>query len=186
MLKGLRIRICDHTDINDHFLTKLSSMINQVFLVAEAEIWNDNHQRISNKNITYLINKGEIMVAELNNELAACVWIKLLNPQIAKFGMLTVAPLHKGKKLGSLMVNEVEKYALAKGRIKMRLELLMPKDTAHPGKKFLLNWYTRIGYHFLEKLEFEEVEPKETDNLRIPCFFNLYEKDLLLKETRPS
>lgn len=179
MLKDLRIRICDDTDINDHFLTKLSSMINQVFLVAEAEIWKPNHQRINIELLAELISKGEMMVAEVNNILAACVQIELLSANVAKFGMLTVAPRFKGKQLGSMMVKEVENFAIKKGRVKMRLELLSPKETTNIGKIFLLEWYTRIGYHFFKQLSFEEIDPKENKNLRISCFFNLYEKDLL-------
>jgi len=182
IINGLILRICNDADINDGFLRKLTSMINQVFLVAEAEIWKENHQRIDRRMLAEMIKKREIMVAEVNNILAACVHIKLLNHSVAKFGMLTVAPAFKGKKLGSILVKEVEQYAIKKGRSRMRLELLTPKENYNPGKQFLLKWYKRIGYHFFKQLSFDEIDPKENENLRVSCFFNLYEKDLTMEQ----
>ena len=84
IINGLILRICNDADINDGFLRKLTSMINQVFLVAEAEIWKENHQRIDRRMLAEMIKKREIMVAEVNNILAACVHIKLLNHSVAK------------------------------------------------------------------------------------------------------
>ncbi len=178
---GLILRICDATDNNIDFVTKLTSIINQVFLVAEAEIWKENHQRINVELLADMIINREIMVAEVNNVIAGCVQIKFLSNNIAKFGMLTVAPVYKGKKLGSVLVKEVEQYAFKKGRSKMRLELLSPKERPNAGKQFLLKWYNRIGYDFLRQLSFEEIDPRESKNLKTPCFFNLYQKDLLLE-----
>ena len=182
IVKNLRLRICDATDNNIDFVTKLSSIINQVFLVAEAEIWKENHQRINAELLAEMIMNREIMVAEVNNVIAGCVQIKFLNNNIAKFSMLAVAPVYKGKKLGSVLVKEVEQYAIKKGRSKMRLELLSPKESPNAGKQFLLKWYNRIGYHFLRQLSFEEIDPRENINLKTPCFFNLYQKDLLLED----
>jgi len=178
-IQNLEIRICDKKDVNYLFLKELYAMINDVFLLAEAEIWNDHHQRISIAFLSDLINKGELMVAKINNELVSCVRIELISNKVAKFGMLTVSPSYKGRGIGSKLVKEVERYVINKGRVKLRLELLTPKNVVNTKKEFLLNWYNRIGYQFFKQQQFELIDPEENVNLKIPCYLNLYEKNLV-------
>ena len=65
---------------------------------------------------------------------------------LGKLGMLAVREEHTRKGLGNLLVSCAENKSKESGCIQMRLELLIPRDYEHPYKKFLHEWYTKVGY----------------------------------------
>lgn len=64
----------------------------------------------------------------------------------------------------------------------MRLEVLVPRNWAHPAKEFLAAWYTRIGYRVARTGSLDEAYPALAPLLATPHDFVIYHKDLDLEK----
>jgi hypothetical protein len=60
----------------------------------------------------------------------------------------------------------------------MQLELLVPKEWAHPEKERLRAWYIRLGYRVARSAAFEEVAAHLAPQLATPCEFLVFRKRL--------
>ena len=78
--------------------------------------------------------------------------------------------------LGRSLIGRAEQRAKDHGCEKMRLELLTPRDWEHPVKKFLDEWYQRIGYVKGDEANFEDQYAHRVNDLACPCKFTVYLK----------
>ena len=62
----------------------------------------------------------------------------------------------------------------------MKLNLLVPRDGAHPNKQRLHAWYTRLGYAVYDRLPFDDVVPEAAPYLTEPGDILLFTKPLVL------
>jgi GNAT superfamily N-acetyltransferase len=92
--------------------------------------------------------------------------------------MLVAAPELRGLGIGRDLVTFAEGSARARGARRMQLELLVPRDWAHPTKEFAREWYTRMGYRVVRTGRFDEDYPHLMAQLATPCDFLIFHKDL--------
>jgi len=177
-LTDVTIELLNEGGQHEPALTELAELINSVYRVAESDLWIDGYQRTDVETLKELIGNSEIIAAKLGGKTIACVHISSLGGVVFKFGMLSVPPKYEGKGIGGRLVEAAEVHALSLGANKMRLELLTPGEGQHKGKLALQEWYIRLGYVFVKERPFEKVAPNEAPNLRMSCFFDIYEKPL--------
>jgi Acetyltransferase (GNAT) family len=85
---------------------------------------------------------------------------------------------HRGTGVGRELVRFAERWGREQGMDTMQLEVLVPRQWAHPSKEFLKAWYTRVGYRPVRTGQFEESYPELAPLLATPCDFVIYHKDL--------
>ena len=157
-------------------INNLVTVVNDAYGRGEGDLWKDPQvKRTDPADLENLIKEDKIVIAyqtlslpeqlraELPEDLEEFEEETLLSFQepcgsifcdatydqsnhVGKFGMLCATEEMTGKGLGSLLIAYAENRAKAHGCNQMRLELLTPRDYEHPVKKFLIEWYTRIGY----------------------------------------
>ena len=95
-----------------------------------------------------------------------------------ELGMLSVSAGHLGSGLGRRLLLSAEAHCKAAGCTQMRLELLAPRDSPHPTKKWLDAWYARQGYAKGAPDDFAAAFPRIAPLLAVPCVFTVYLKPL--------
>ena len=92
--------------------------------------------------------------------------------------MLAVESEQRGTGLGRELVKWVEEEGKRNGASVMQLELLSPREWVLPSKKFLKEWYTRMGYAVVRMGVFGEEFPEAVDLMTTECDFVVYQKRL--------
>ncbi|WP_223885687.1 GNAT family N-acetyltransferase [Nocardia colli] len=167
------------TASDDRLVAGLTALINQVYEVAEAGIWVDGAARTTHAEVAELIAAGEIAATRSpDGELVGSVRIQQLGDGLGEFGMLVAAPGLRGTGIGRELVRFAERRSAENGAHTMQLELLVPREWTHPAKKFLAEWYTRIGYRVVRRGALEDDYPHLAPLLATPCDFMIYNKPL--------
>ncbi|WP_225729246.1 MULTISPECIES: GNAT family N-acetyltransferase [unclassified Nocardia] len=164
---------------DDQLVAELTALINRVYENAEAGIWMDGAARTTHAEVADLVAAGEIAVArDWAGVLVGSVRIQRLGDGLGEFGMLVAAPDRRGTGIGRELVRFAERRGAENGAHTMQLELLVPRDWTHPAKKFLDEWYTRIGYRVVRRGALEDDYPHLAPLLATPCDFMIYHKPL--------
>jgi GNAT superfamily N-acetyltransferase len=153
---------------------ELARMVNRAYAIAEEGIWAPGGRRIDARRIRGLIAAGELAVAHADGRLAGCVRVRALDAATGELGLLVSAPERRGIGLGRALMTFAEERCRARGARAMRLELLVPRDWAHPSKEALHRWYTRRGYRVVGERPFEDASAQFVT----PCLFRTYERPL--------
>lgn len=159
-------------------MTALADLVNEVYAEGEKGLWADGATRTSSEGIAGLVRAGEIAVATLGESLVGCVRIQRLDEGTAEFGMLAADRAHQGLGIGRELVRFAERRGLDMGCGTMQLELLVPRAWKHPSKKFLNEWYLRLGYTVIDTVPVETLEPGLAPLLATACQFAIYRKNL--------
>lgn len=176
-MADVQLKIASKNDIDT---AALVNMINAVYRKAEDDIWQKEHQRVSHERLTEIIEKQELLIAIIDNDIAGCIHIEPVNVTLYKFKMLTANPKHKGIGIGSRLVKFAEETALKMGAETMQLELLVPTQFTHKDKVFLHNWYTKIGYVKKSTHSVDYCHDGISQFLKTPCKAIVYQKPLIL------
>ena len=174
-----RVKIAEESDKID--FSKLTKLINEVYLASEASIWVEGHRRISETALREIFNKQELIVATENDEVIGCIHLEPIGKELFKFKMVAVNFEHKRKGIGVRLVDYAERTALSKGGKIMQLELLVPERVEHPDKVILEKWYTSIGYIKEEEHSVDYCHAGMSKDLRVPCTAVVYRKALILQ-----
>jgi GNAT superfamily N-acetyltransferase len=166
------------SDADDAIAADVTHLVNRVYATAEEGLWRPGTDRTTLAEVTELILLGELAVARLDGRIVGAVRIQRLDDEIGEFGMLAADPDHRGIGIGRRLVDFAERRTAERGLRTMRLELLVPQTWTHPTKKFLHDWYTRIGYRVVRMGSIEEQYPKLAPLLATPCDFVIYDKNL--------
>jgi GNAT superfamily N-acetyltransferase len=127
--------------------------------------------------VACLLERGELLLAHRDGALAGCVRVRALGDgESAELGLLTAARLGSG--VGGELIASAERWARERGLRRMRLQLLVPRAGAHPFKRRLHDWYTRLGYRVAGRQDFADAEPEPAAHLLAPCDLVDYEKVL--------
>lgn len=173
-MSDVKLSIADSSTFQySDFLVK---MINEVYLVSEAKIWLDGHQRITPERMDEVVADGELLIAEKDNQIAGCIHLERKSDQVYRFKMLVANPKFKGTGVGSLLVGFAEKIAKENGAKRMQLELLVPTEFILDDKVFLEKWYTRIGYKKTRTQDVEYVHKGLEKLLKTGCVAEIYHK----------
>ena len=79
---------------------------------------------------------------------------------------------------GARLIAAAEDWAIGRGLSEMRLELLEPRDWAHPAKEVLKKWYAKLGYRPTKALSFYELYAEPSKLLVTACDFTEWGKVL--------
>ncbi|GII53961.1 GNAT family N-acetyltransferase [Planotetraspora thailandica] len=157
---------------------RLTTLVNEVYAVAEKGLWADGYARTTPGEIAALVGAGEIAVARVDGRIVGCVRVQDLDEHTGEFGMLAADLDHRGAGVGRALVAFAEGRSRDLGRRTMQLELLVPRGWAHPSKEFLAGWYGRLGYRRVDVGAIEEAHPTLAPLLATPCDYLVYRKDL--------
>ena len=158
---------------------RLADLINRVYTTAESGLWRDGMRRTTRSELAELIAAGEIAVATRDGEIAGCVRVHDISADASEFGILVAAPEHRGTGIGRALVDFAEQHSRERGRRTMQLELLVPREWAHPSKEFLKRWYGHRGYRIVRTASMDEAYPHLAPLLATPCHLEVYEKPLI-------
>jgi len=157
---------------------RVAELINSVYRVAEEGMWVDTFERTSETEVEKLLGDANMLIAQRGGEIIGAIFIRLLGEGMGEFGMLVADPNLRGAGIGSRLVKAAENWAKENGCHTMRLELLTPRDWAHPVKEFLKKWYTRIGYVPQTTVAFDSMYPQLKPLLKTACNFTPWLKSL--------
>ena len=162
-------------EIND-----ISNLINQVYLDSEKDFWpqNGQYERTNKKELIGYISKEELIIARRGQEIIGAVHIYPINEKICGFGMLVSSPKMRRIGVGSVLMKRIEDWAKNNNYRTIQLELLKPTDYIHSDKEFLTFWYTKLGYELKSKTTYEDLYPKQAPLLKIPAYFEIYQKNI--------
>lgn len=159
-------------------ITSLVNLVNDVYDVAERNMWKQKGVRTTLAEVEALIKKQRLMVAEVEGSIVGLIKIDQIDEETGEFGMLVVDPAVRGRKLGRLLVQSAEKWVRNEGCKTMQLELLTPRTWNHPTKEFLKGWYSRMGYVPQRTAPFGAEYPDIASLLACDCDFTIWTKNL--------
>ena len=175
--------------VEHHFYDSLSTeQIDRLFdlmIVAyaqtEVEIWGTNYLRMNKEEYIEGIKNRGILIALLDDQLVGSVSVYSLPNNNYGFGLLNADFAHSGIGIGTALVKAAEQFAQEKGARSMVIEILRPKTFSTPVKDKLKAWYTKLGYTFVDTVDFLAYKPYELEKSKRmvnPSVFDLYEKEL--------
>jgi ribosomal protein S18 acetylase RimI-like enzyme len=165
-------------DAGDGAVGEVTGLVNRVYAIAEEGLWRAGAVRTTPAETREYIRAGQIAVVRLRGRIVGSVRIQRLDDGVGEFGMLAADPAHRGVGIGRGLIRFAERLIREEGRDTMQLELLVPKRWTHPGKRFLHDWYTRLGYRVVRTVDIGERYPALAPLLATPCDFVIYHKKL--------
>ncbi len=156
----------------------LTELINRVYEFSEGNIWIDGYRRVNSKVLANIIDKEELIVAHIEDEVVGCIQLEKRSPEVYGFKMLVADPERRGEGIGSYLVNVMEKRAEELGAKQLQLELLIPTEFEHKDKVMLHSWYTRIGYELIATEDINAIHEGIGKFLKTNCKVEIYQKNL--------
>jgi GNAT superfamily N-acetyltransferase len=163
---------------DEGFVTALTDLINEVYLVAEEGLWLEGSARTTTEEVAALLRAEQIAVARLDGRLVGSIKIQDIDCDSGEFGMLALSADHRGSGIGRELVQFAEQLSRSRGHRTMQLELLVPLEWKHPFKEFLSDWYERMGYRVTRKVSIKDFHPALAPLLDTPCELRIYHKEL--------
>ena len=157
---------------------RLTELINRAYAAGEAGLWVHGTLRIAPAAVVAAIRGGGMLVATAGAPIVGCAWMRMLDDATADLGLVSADPEHWGGGVGRALVRFAEDVARSRGVATMQLELLVPRDGAHPDKDRLRAWYERLGYHVVRTAPFEAIATHSASELAKPCEFLVFQKPL--------
>lgn len=151
-------------------------MINAAYAAGEDGMWKPGTPRVFEQDVRAMVEAGEIITVERDGELAGSVRVRRLGDDTGELGILSAAKVGGG--VGPELIARAEAWARENGMTRMRLQLLVPREGAHPFKQRLHEWYTSLGYRVIGREPFEDALPEPSTYLLHPCDLLNYEKVL--------
>lgn len=148
------------------------------YATTETEIWGENYVRMSFEEYNALIDKGVILVAYLEEEIAGCIHFYPSKETSYGFSLLATRLGFTGKGVGRALIEESERRAKANGAQYMDIEILRPRDFDVPVKLTLKTWYESLGYYYTYSENFANRRPEKAKKLVVPSNFDCYRKEL--------
>ncbi len=140
----------------------LARLINAAFRVEQPFI---NGDRIDAAGVRSYMAKGEFLVAEDFNGLAACVYVQI-DSDGGYLGLLGVDPLRQGTGLGRQMMDAAEDYFRQAGCRSVNLRVISARTP-------LPSFYRHLGYHETGTAPFAP-----DISVKVPCHYILMSKSL--------
>lgn len=170
------------SDLGAENIKRLSDLINEVYDEAESGMWKRKGVRTNPAEVERLLRDRALILAEIDGAIVGSVNVNIMRDGVGEFGMLVAGLNHRGKGIGSALVDRAESWARDMGCHTMRLELLTPRNWAQPSKEFLKKWYYRIGYKPQATEPLEILHPELVPELATECDFTVWSKSLASNE----
>ena len=174
----LTIQLANEENVTLENRKQLHEILRIAYALTEVEVWGENYTRISFEEYNVLIEKGEILIAYLENQVVGGVHYYERKEGVYSFSLLCADFGKSGLGIGRSLVDYVEAEALRNGATSIQLEILRPKGIEVPFKKQISDWYQRMGYNYTHSQNFAEVKPIKAKNLVNPSDFDYYLKVL--------
>jgi GNAT superfamily N-acetyltransferase len=173
------VTLLDPDDARDEVLVdELVHIVNEAYAVGEAGLWLEGTSRIQPGEIREAIRGGGALTATADGRILGCAYVRPLDADRADLGLVSAVLERWGSGIGRELVRSAEELMRSRGATTMQLELLVPKEWAHPEKDRLRAWYTRLGYRVVRVAPFEEVAAHLASQLATPCEFLIFRKSL--------
>lgn len=169
-----RASLQDRTSAN---VARIVALINDAYRWSEAEQWVENKNRTNVGEINNLIESEMMILAYYNNDLAGVIKISEVAPTIGGFGMLATDPHSLSRGIGRALVETAETWARNAKYEEMEIEIVRG-DPPNEHKKFLHEWYTRLGYIEQATYPIAQRIPELAPLQRITCVSTVYRKQL--------
>ena len=163
---------------DEALVEELVRLVNRAYAAGEAGLWLEGAKRTGPAEIADAIRGGGMLTAAAEGRIVGCACVRPLDVYTADLGLASVAPEQWGSGVGRELVRSAEELIRSWGVTTMQLELLVPKDWAHPEKERLRAWYTRLGYRVVRSAPFEQVAGHLASQLATPCEFLVFHKPL--------
>jgi len=158
---------------------ELVRLVNAAYAVGEAGLWLEGTTRTTPDEIAGAIRSGQMLAANAGGRLVGCACVRALAADSADLGLVSAAPDHWGSGIGRELVHFAEELMRSRGVTTMQLELLVPKESTHPQKQRLRDWYSRLGYRVTGRAPFEQLAAAHlAPRLAMPCEFLIFRKRL--------
>lgn len=176
----IKTKLVLEDELSTKQIKSIVKLINQVYLITESDFWPQNgaYKRIDVKKLSSHINNNELIIAKIEEEIVGAVHVYHIKGNICGFGMLVASPEKRGIGIGTALMRNVEDWAVSNKYNYIQLELLKPVKYKHPNKEFLNTWYRILGYKFISKCSYAQFYPEQAHLLKIPCNFEIYQKNL--------
>ena len=135
---------------------QITTVINAAFRVAEEFFVDGN--RIKQTEVEQLLAKGVFLLAQADDKIDGCVYVELRGER-SYLGLLSVDPASQQSGLGSLLMNEAEKYCRERGSQSMDILIVNLRRELPP-------FYQKRGYVDSGTSPFPADVPT-----KIPCYF---------------
>jgi GNAT superfamily N-acetyltransferase len=157
---------------------RLTALINRVYAAAETGLWRDDAARTSATEVAGFIRAGQVALASRDGRVLGSVRVHDIGDDVSEFGLLVAAPEERGTGVGRALLDFVERDGRQRGLRAVQLELLSPREWAHPSKEFLKDWYGRRGYRVIRTESPGVRYPGLAAMLATPCDLEIREKEL--------
>jgi GNAT superfamily N-acetyltransferase len=184
MLEGMSrnditLRLLAPADGDDaRVVDRLTGLVNDVYATAESGLWHDGATRTTATELAQLIRAREIVVATRQGRIVGSVRLHDVAADVSEFGLLVAAPDQRHTGVGRALLDFAERHSRERGLRAIRLDLLVPRDRAHPSKEFLKAWYGRRGYRLVRTGTIDGAYPHLAPLLVTPCDLEIHEKPL--------
>ena len=152
-------------------------LVNSVYETCEGHLWKPGHNRISSDVFDQYHQNRELVVAEVNDEIVGCVRMGRMEGY-REVAMLVVRPDIRGQRIGTQMMEWIERSARSDGCGWLEIELLYPKNQPDRWKSSVRGWYERLGFRWDRDEDFGKYFPGFKDLLAMECNFIVMKKQL--------
>src|SRR4051794_6446193 len=97
----VRVRRAGEHDATVEMVTRLTDLVNEVYAVAEAGMWQPSARRTDAAGIERMLRDGSLILAELDGEIVGSVKTELMGDGVGEFGILVADPKQRGQGLGT-------------------------------------------------------------------------------------
>lgn len=148
----LPIRVATSADA-----ARITEVINAAFRIVEAFFIDSN--RITEAEVEESLTKGDFLLAENGEKLLGCVYVEMRGTR-SYLGLLSVDPECQQSGLGSLLMNEAERYCRERGSQFMDILIIHLREdlplfykkrgyTENGTSPFPADVETRVPVHFI-------------------------------------
>ncbi len=133
-------------------LEQIVNLINQAYWDQQQPYFDDNpesRKRIGLSDLFKLMSNPDqkifVLINITNHDIAGVITIEFpKEEQVAKFGLFAMAKKYSGKRLGNVLVEYIENYAVSQAKKLMKIEVFS-------FAKNLISHYERLGYSLTGK-----------------------------------
>lgn len=137
----------------------ITHLINWAYEQTEGIMFEPGYTRTSKSEVKKLAQKGQLLLAEDENEIMGAVKVGKKEADRATFGMLAVSDKHWGKGVGKVLVEACENWAKEQQCSLLEIEILRSHHIMMPHKDRLYTWYEKMGYFFQKEIPVKEMYP---------------------------
>lgn len=181
MTAQIHIETANPALLSTQEISRIYQLVIDAYAATEAEIWGENYVRMPFDEYRELLNKGEVLIARVEEKIVGTIWVHPMNETHYGFGLLAADFTYRGFGIGRELIMAAEEVARSSGARRMVLEILRPRDFEVPFKTILAEWYTRLGYRFVKTMTFLELRSEKVEKaklLKVPAAFDVYKKSL--------